>query len=299
MGEVDEDALIATHLRPLALAGDGDEWLLGNDGAKTAAYDAAASDCLVEGTHFAAAADPAFVAEKLLRVNLSDFAAMAAIPRAYLLCLAIPSGRWLAEFARGLATAQRRFAVVLAGGDLAKAARGCFVSLTLLGNHASRPLTRSGAGVGDDVYISGSLGAAAFRKYRLLPRPRLTLGQGLAGLATAAIDISDGLVLDLERLCRQSGVGMRICPARVPMASALLRAKISAAAKREIALSGGEDYELAFTAPAKSKAKLSRLAKRQGIRLSIIGEVAAHSGGERLEFVGGAPPLPQRGYQHF
>ncbi len=306
-----EDELIAAYLKPLA--GKGDKWLLDNDGAAISPYDAAASDCLVEGRHFPAAAEPGFVAEKLLRVNLSDFAAVAAEPKVYLLCLAAPSPTWVAAFAAGLKKAQRQFNLALAGGDLAKS-KTAFASATLLGNHCRHPLTRSGAKAGDEVYVSGSLGAAAATKYQSLPTPRLQLGRGLAGLASAAIDVSDGLALDLERLCRSSGVRMRLEVSCLPIASGLKRAGLSVAAEQRMALGGGEDYELAFTAPFRARTKLLNLAAALKLKLTRIGEVMARqntdpsnksskkAANEFLQLVGGQFGRlsdSKKGYSHF
>lgn len=273
---MNEDELIAAHLKPLA---SGDVWRLSNDGAKTDAFNAVTADCLLEGVHFPAAAEPKFIAEKLLRVNLSDFAAMGATPKVYLLCLAVANGQWLAKFALGLRAAGRRFSVALGGGDLVKSNGRCFASLTLLGDHGKRPLTRSGVAPGDDVYVSGGLGAAAAQKYATLPEPRLELGKGLLGIATAAIDVSDGLALDLERLCRESEVAMSIQADDVPIAAELARATLPAAAKRKLALSGGEDYELAFTASPLARRKIARLGERLGIALTVIGKAESKARG--------------------
>jgi thiamine-monophosphate kinase len=230
-----EFEFIARHLRPLATA----------RGALALTDDAAllepapgrqlvlAKDAMVAGVHFFAADPPGQIAQKLLRVNLSDLAAMGAAPLGYLLALARPkeiTDAWLAEFCAGLAADNAAFEVPLLGGDTVSTPGPLTLSLTAIGElPRGTALLRAGARAGDDVWVSGTLGDAALglkvlqgalpaaeparafliERYRL-PQPRLALGEALRGIASAAIDISDGLVADLGHILEVSGVGAEL-----------------------------------------------------------------------------------------
>ena len=277
-------------------------------------------DMLVEGVHFFAA-DPAFeVARKLLRVNLSDLAAMGARPRCYLLGLAIPETLdigWLREFARGLAADQARFALALAGGDTTATAGPACLSLTAIGEVApGRALLRSGAAAGDHVYVSGSIGGAAtglrvlrgdalpltdgereaaIARYRM-PEPRLALGRALP--ASAAADISDGLVADLGHICAASGLGARIRAARVPLSGAA-RAALGRGLGIADLLTGGDDYELVFTAPAGRANAVREAAARARVPVARIGTMTEGEGVAVFDDAGAAIEIGAPGYRHF
>ncbi len=276
-----------------------------------------AKDALVEGVHFLAD-DPAdTVAGKLLRVNLSDLAAMGADPLAYLTVIARPAGLedlWLEGFANGLARDQERFGLHLVGGDTVATPGPLLLSLTILGLvPRGRALTRAGAGPGELVCVSGTLGDAAMglrilrglaapedlalplvERYRT-PRPRLELGRALRGLASAAIDVSDGLLADLGHLLEASGVGAEVEAERLPL-SAAARALPGA---RATALSGGDDYELLFTLPADRQVELAALADRLGLPLTVIGRTRAEPGLTLLDARGRSLPIERTGWRHF
>ncbi|MBW8268527.1 thiamine-phosphate kinase [Caldovatus aquaticus] len=317
-----EFALIARHFRPLA-----------GPGALDLADDAAlldpppgrqlvlAADAMVEGVHFLPADPPETVGRKLLRVNLSDLAAMGAEPLGYLMTTSLPRGvadSWIAGFVAGLAEDQRIFGLSLLGGDTTATPGPACLSLTILGTvPPGAALRRAGARPGDAVWVSGTLGDGALglrvlrgelpgdaaghlaRRYRL-PEPRLALGQALRGLARAALDVSDGLVQDLGHLCRAAGCGAVIEAAAVPL-SAAARALVAAdPARLLLVLSGGDDYELLFAAPAGAEAEVERRAAAAGTPVMRIGQFVA--GPPEVAVLGpdGAPlALAREGWSHF
>lgn len=280
---------------------------------------AACIDTLSEGVHFPADAPAAAVGHKALAVNLSDIAAMGAKPAWALLALVLPTAdaSWVAEFTDGFQALAAQHGVALVGGDTTRGVQRA-ATVTLLGQvAASRALRRSGARPGDRVYVSGSLGdaaaglrlwqagerdtrgAAGFLCSRLhYPTPRLGLGAALGGLASAAIDVSDGLAADLTHILEQSGVGARLQVERVPL-SAPLRQVFSPEEALRLALTGGDDYELCFTAAASKEAAVLQAAKRAGVEVTAIGEIEAAAGLRLIDGAGRALTLPQAGYQHF
>lgn len=276
-----------------------------------------AKDALVAGVHFLPD-DPAdLVAGKLLRVNLSDLAAMGAEPLAYLTVIARPPDvpdAWLEGFARGLARDQAAFGLHLIGGDTVATPGPLLLSLTILGLvERSRALRRDGARPDELVCVSGTLGDAAMglrilrglaapedlalplvERYRT-PRPRLALGRALRGVASAAIDVSDGLLADLGHVLEASGVGARIEAAAVPL-SAPARALPGA---RLCALTGGDDYELLFTVPADRASLLADLSERLQLPLTVIGRTRAEHGLEVVDSNGAPLVLEKLGWRHF
>lgn len=227
---------------------------------------------------------------------LSDIAAMGAIPRFVFLSLAVPrrlSGRWLEEFFRGALALSRRFAVALAGGDLASSPDRVVLDVVGVGEvERGRALLRSGARPGDAIFVTGTLGLArlgleflrrrairfaplrAALRAHLTPSPRCSVGRYLVRrqLATAAIDLSDGLSTDLHHLCEESGVGASIDASRIPIATipADVRDRFGLD-PLNLALHGGEDYELLFTVPRAKASRVPRLIL--GVSLTRIGEV--------------------------
>ncbi len=276
-----------------------------------------AKDALVAGIHFLPD-DPAdLVAGKLLRVNLSDLAAMGAEPLAYLTAIARPADlpdAWLEGFVRGLERDQKAFGLHLVGGDTVSTTGPLVLSLTILGLvPRGRALRRDGARPGELVCVSGTLGDAALglrilrglaapdelafplvERYRI-PQPRLALGRALYGLASAAIDISDGLIADLGHLLRASGVGARIEAAAVPL-SPPARALPGA---RQSALCGGDDYELLFTLPADREPLLAVLSARLELPLTVIGRTRAEPGLDVVDERGAPVHLERSGWRHF
>jgi thiamine-monophosphate kinase len=281
------------------------------------------TDTIVEGIDYFPDDPPAQVAQKLLRVNLSDLAAKGAAPVGYLLTTALPPSRgedWLADFAAGLAADQARFGIMLLGGDSSATPGPPTLSVTAIGKvPAGEAVLRRGAKPGDLLCVSGTLGDAALGlavlqgkleagaadrqfladRYRL-PQPRVALGQRLRGLAHAMIDISDGLVADAGHLADASGVGMDIEAVRLPLSDAARAAIARQPERLRAALAGGDDYELLFAAPPEARAALAALAQEQAVPLAAIGTVAAGAGGVRVrDAAGRIMSVPQGGYRHF
>ena len=252
-------------------------------------------DWFLEGTHFLRDKHPPdSVGWKCLARALSDVAAMGGVPRCFLLSLAIPAshtGRWLSEFLGGLRRASRRFGCALAGGDTTKR-KEILVNITIVGEiEIGRAVLRSGTRPGDVIYVSGCLGEAelgleilprsrrpanpthSILKKHLYPEPRLALGRWLAEkrLASAMMDLSDGLSSDLPRLCATSGVGARLEAAKIPQTPNSDTARKLGLDPVDLAINGGDDYELLFTvAPQKAKS-LPRVF--QGVRITPIGRI--------------------------
>jgi thiamine-monophosphate kinase len=275
---------------------------------------AVTTDMLVEGRHFARDADPRKLGHKALAVNLSDLAAMGAAPRWALLSIGLPSAdeRWLEAFSAGLFALAGRFGVELIGGDTTRAETRVINVVALGEVPAGVALYRSAAQAGDDIWVSGELGGAALalarpeRQARFAelarrlhePEPRVELGERLRGLAHAAIDISDGLVGDLGHVVERSRLAARVHYERIPRAAALASLG-DAALERDCVLSGGEDYELAFTAAPAGRAAVAALAQELGLPLTRIGTMLA--GAPRLEVLdaSGRPLLFRGAFDHF
>ena len=281
---------------------------------------AVSSDMLVEGRHFLSTVDPFRLGHKALAVNLSDLAACGARPLAFTLALSMPQAdeAWLEPFSRGLLALADEHACELVGGDTTRGPLN--ICITVFGEvPQGQALLRSGARDGDDIYASGTLGEArlaleAFRGSLSLPAdafelararmeqptPRVALGQALRGIATAAVDVSDGLLGDLGHILRRSGVGARIdttAAGRLMLESCA--AAVDADLALEYALAGGDDYELVFTAPAASRDAVEAAAQRTGTRVTRIGGIEAGAG---LRLVDGrGEPLQRRfgSFDHF
>jgi thiamine-monophosphate kinase len=257
---------------------------------------ATSTDLLIEGRHFFPDVDPQALGHKALAVNLSDLAAIGARPLGCLLGLALPSAdlNWLDAFAQGFQALADLSRCPLLGGDTTRSTQGgVIISVTVFGTVApSCALRRDGAQVGDDIWVSGVLGEADIA-YRLLdgqmpshpqllaatrpalerPMPRLALGLALAGLAHAAIDISDGLLQDLGHILQASAVGARLRYDALPVAASL--AALPSAYVRQAVLAGGEAYELCFTAAAADRQKVQAVASAVGVAVTQIGQIDA------------------------
>lgn len=263
-------------------------------------------DTLVAGVHFPVELAPSDIGYRAVAVNLSDIAAMAATPRWMTLALALPdaSEAWLSAFAEGLYAAMTEFDVALVGGDTTSAPV-VVTTVQITGEvEPGRALLRNGARPGDAVWVTGTLGDAAAGLAGLeggamvrelvarftRPSARVAYGRRLAGVASAAIDVSDGLVDDLGKLCAASGVGAEIDAALVPMSSTLVE-HVDADTGRRYALAGGDDYELVFTsAEAPPDPGIMRLTRIGSV---VEGEgVTVLADGERLSIESG-------GYRHF
>lgn len=280
------------------------------------------TDTVVAGVHYVGDESADLVAQKLLRVNLSDLAAMGARPLAYTLNVALPStleDDWLERFTAGLAEDQRRFAITLAGGDSVSTPGPVTLTITAFGEVAAgAALRRSGARVGDLVYVSGTVGDGALglkvlrghasgltqahkdaliERYRR-PQPRVACGPRLVGLAHAAIDVSDGLAADLGHIAETSGVAAVVEATSVPLSTAAAAALELESDLRDAVLGGGDDYELLFTVPPGAAASVAALASELDLPLTAIGRIEGGHG-IRLTGAGGAEiGLPSRGYTH-
>jgi thiamine-monophosphate kinase len=269
-----EFAMIARHFRPLAGPGARD---LSDDAAVFSPPPGRelviAADAMVEGVHFLPGTAADLVGRKLLRTNLSDLAAMGATPFGYLMTVSLPRGNpdaWLAAFVAGLAADQAEFGLHLLGGDTTSTPGPISLSLTILGTVApGTALHRRGAAPGDGIWVSGTigdgiLGLDAARgdladpdfylagRYRL-PTPRLALGHSLRGVASAAMDVSDGLVQEVGHLCRAGALAADIWAADVPLSP-----QARAVDRLASCLTGGDDYELVFAVPADRESALPR-----------------------------------------
>ncbi len=315
---MNEFDIIQRHFAALTPPGPGALLGIGDDGAllSVAAGSelAVSTDALVAGTHFFPDADPFDIGHKSLAVNLSDMAAMGAAPRWMTLALTLSEAQlddaWLSGFSRGLAELARRHGVALVGGDLSRGPLA--VVIQLLGEcPEGQAIRRDGARPGDAVFLSGELGAAScalallkagrappppdFSARLRRPEPRLELGVSLRGLASAMIDVSDGLLADLGRLTQASGVGAAINIDAIPV-SPQLRALAVPGDPWRHALAGGDDYELCFTAPERNWRKLQAL----GRPVHRIGAIVA-APGLRCHREDGAEYRPAfaAGHDHF
>ena len=300
-GIVDESELIRRYFRSLGARRADVRLGIGDDAALLAVPAGSdlvmTTDALVEGVHFLPGAPARSLGHRALAVNLSDIAAMGATPSWMLLSLILPEVQesWLSEFCAGLAPLAERHSVALVGGNLSRGPLSITVELAGL-VPAGQALRRRGATPGEAIYVSGTpgdaaagrlAGASAASAPALIerfeyPTPRVSLGEGLRGLASACIDVSDGLYVDAQRMLASSGCAGQIDAALLPLSEALR----SLAAKQgwsttqllRLVLGGGEDYELCFCAPAQRESALQALAATLGERVTRIGEVTAGEG---------------------
>lgn len=278
------------------------------------------TDMLLQGRHFFADHPPDALAHKIVAVNVSDMAAMGAKPRWMLLSAALPQldEDWLQAFCGSLFTQAQRYGMSLVGGDTTRGSL-CF-SLTVIGEAPQgQALRRSGARVGDDIWVSGSIGLAAaalrhrlgvFRlpesllaacQERLLrPEPRPELGSRLLGTAHAAQDISDGLAQDLCHILRASKLAAEIDAAALPSSPELKR-QLPYAGWLSCVLDGGDDYELLFTAPPAARLRIEQIGRDCAVPLSRIGRTQPENGADRLWLRenGHLRPYAAQGFDHF
>ncbi len=329
MGGLGEIAFITDYLAPLAThpAAFG----LKDDAALWTALPAnglvITADASVAGVHFFEDDDPGDAAYKALATNVSDLAAKAAKPLGYTLSLALaeaPTQDWAARFADGLSRAQREFGIALIGGDTVTARGAWWMSITAFGEASPRGLVpRGGAKPGDCLYVSGTLGDAALAlklrhgkadfeqalppgacdfllKRYLYPEPRLALSPALARYASAAMDISDGLALDLSRMCDASGVSAEVEVASIPLSAAASAAATASPKAIEIILSGGDDYEILAAVPSGHSAAFETASKEAGVRVTKIGAIKAGAGAPVFRKPDGtALGLAAKGFEHF
>ncbi len=302
--------------------GVGDDCALIDAGDRTFAI---TCDMLVEQRHFFSDADPEALGHKALAVNLSDLAAAGATPRCFLLALALPRADegWLAAFARGLFGLAEAFDCELIGGDTTRAPQWheapgpLTICITALGETPpGQALSRAGARPGDDLWVSGTLGDAALALALAdgsatagaadrqacsarfdRPTPRVRLGERLRGLASAAIDVSDGLLGDLAHIAERSRVGARLRWDDLPRSEALRRQP--AALQQRCALAGGDDYELLLTAPPDRRAQVIAAGRDAGVPVTRIGEILAAPGIAVLDADGANMETPFSAFDHF
>jgi thiamine-monophosphate kinase len=281
------------------------------------------ADAIVAGVHYLPEDPPELVARKLLRVNLSDLAAMGARPLHYILTTALPAElgqEWLARFAQGLGEDQRHFGIELLGGDSVGTTGPAVLSLTAIGEIATgKEVRRSGAEPDDLVWVSGAIGDAflglrllrgahpdlaredrdyLIRRFRV-PDPRTELGPLLSGTAHAMIDISDGLLADLGHICETSHVSAQVELVSLPLSPAAQTIVEADPDIRPRLAAAGDDYELLFTAPAACSEAIAALRSRLGIPITRIGKIGPGAGVLLVDDRGRVIPLDHTGYRHF
>lgn len=319
------DRLVRDHSSPDVVVGVGDDCAVLDVGGGQLLL--VTTDLMTEGVHFLRSADPAALGDKLMAVNLSDVAAMGGRPTHAVLAMAVPADLdegFLRHLYDGLYARAERHGAALVGGDTTASRGPLTLALTLTGRvDPCRMLLRSGARPGDRVLVSGTLGdsaaglrltlgadAAGLRdedRDHLLarhhrPDPRVDLGRALAGLegVTAAIDLSDGLASDLGHICDRSEVGARILTGQLPLSVALQRyCEATGAAAVELALAGGEDYELCVTARPGAVPRATQAARELGVPLTEVGSIRRAPGRVRVDPSGAEHPLIHRGFEHF
>jgi thiamine-monophosphate kinase len=280
------------------------------------------ADALVEGVHFFRSDPPDLIARKALRVNLSDLAAKGCKPSGYLLVLSIPEwidGAWLEQFANGLRADQETFGVSLMGGDTTSTPGPLTIAITAFGHvPQGAMLRRSGARPGDLVFVSGTIGDAGGglaclkgegaslsvmeREYLVrrfqIPEPRLALGRTLLGVASAALDVSDGLLADLGHIAEVSSTRIEVDAARIPLSTAL-HALWPGNDGLAHAATAGDDYEIAFSAPSDQQEPVMQKAEAAGVLVTEIGRVVAGEGVVLLDPGGRPIPVSKPGFTHF
>ncbi len=323
-----EDSLIARYFRPLAT--EPGAFDLTDDAAilKALGEDiVVTTDAIVEGVHFLANDPSDTIAQKALRVNLSDLAAKGAAPAGFVLTLALrmADDAWLTPFARGLRADATRFGCPLLGGDTVSTPGPLMISITAFGRVAAgKMVRRSGAKPGDRVVVTGTVGDAALGldilrggkvaaalagdraasemlvgRYRV-PQPRNTLALAIRDHAHAAMDVSDGLAGDLAKLCVASGVSAVIDVPAIPLSPAAEAALAAGAVGIEALVSGGDDYEILCAIPEGGFEAFARAAASAGVAVSSIGTVIAEGAAPKfLDAQGRDLPLPRLAYSHF
>jgi thiamine-monophosphate kinase len=311
-----EFSLIARHFRPLAGPGALD---LTDDAAVLTPPPGRqlvlTADAMVAGVHFLADDPPDLVGRKLLRVNLSDLAAKGAVPLGYLMTVSTPKDTleaWFAGFAAGLAQDQATYGVTLLGGDTTSTPGPISLSLTIIGHVApDTAVHRFGAQDGDEIWVTGTIGDGALGlavaqgrlidptgflldRYRL-PQPRV--GFALAGIASAGMDVSDGLVQDLGHICRASGLSAEVFAGKVPLSDA---ARAAGPDWLVTCLTGGDDYELLLAVPPARSDALRREAGRAGIPVTQVGHFPPGPPKVMVRQANGEPlALTKEGWSHF
>lgn len=316
---IGEFELIARYFAPLARGFEGaggllsDNAFLPGDSRRDLVVK---TDTVVSGVHFLADEKPEFVAAKALRVCLSDLAAGGAKPFTYQLSLSLPRSwteRWIAGFTRGLAADQRRYGILLCGGDTVVSPGPLTVTITAFGHvPRGRGLTRAGARAGDALWVSGTIGDGSLgllaargrltapileKRYRR-PEPRSSLGPRLIGVANAVADVSDGLLADAGHIAHASRLAVHIARECVPLSPAAKRALVVEPSLWANVVGGGDDYELVIAVPPRKESALLKAARSAGVKVTQIGGFA-RGRGVTLTVAGRPIHAPRRGYVHF
>lgn len=322
LGEFDAIQRFFSRPVPAGTLGPGDDCALLPPQGESVAI---STDLLIEGRHFFPDVDPRSLGHKALAVNLSDLAAMGAKPQGCVLGLALPSLEtdWLHAFSEGWHALAERAGCPLVGGDTTRSLAGITLSVTVFGSVPdAQALRRNAARQGDEIWVSGHLGAPALALRVLLgdtlglmpseaqarladarralewPEPQLALGQALRGLAHAALDISDGLLQDLGHILKASGCAARLHWPAIPLAPSLVGLPL--ALQQDCALSGGDEYQLCFTAPAATHQHICDTAHALGVDVYCIGSIVAGQGMTLLDADERPMALPARqGFDHF
>lgn len=280
-----------------------------------------ATDGMVEGVHFLKDTPPKHIAKRLLRINLSDMAAMGATPHSYLLTIATPydSDRWFQAFTEGLAEDQEQFNIDLIGGDSMRHQGALFLSITMMGSvKHGHHVTRGGSQVGDDIYVTGTIGDAMIglalkQKKKLagltnpswfieryeLPTPRVAFGSHFSPFVTSALDVSDGLLGDMQHLIKNSGNGMKVHLDAIPHHPDVTTLFISEKELHIDAISNSDDYEILFTASPTHAEALMALAQDTNTPITRIGTVTESGTLEIVDQDENPIPLSIKGYDHF
>ncbi|MEQ9488246.1 MAG: thiamine-phosphate kinase [Alphaproteobacteria bacterium] len=321
-GEFD---LIDRYFKPLATSLPG-AFGLTDDAATICPADGnefvVTTDTIVETVHYLGGETPGNVAAKLMRVNLSDLAAKGAVPAAYSLNLALSAkidDAWLLAFSAGLAAEQEEFGIGLLGGDTVSTTGPLVLTITAMGEVArGTALHRFGANPGDRLFVTGTIGDGALgllaATYKLAdldqaendylrnryerPDPRVTVGPKLIGLATAAMDVSDGLIADCTHMAVASGLAATIDTITVPLSDAAATAIAMDPDLLETALTGGDDYEILFAAPESRRGQIAELAAETGVPITEIGSLVKGSGVVARDADGNAVSFAKPGYLH-
>lgn len=316
---MDEYSAVERYIRPLL---HGGTFVSNRDDAAQVLFSdhslIITKDLLVEGVHFLSGGNPKLLAKKALRVNLSDLASMGATPHSYLLGLSLPKGitnEWWREFAEGLREDNEHFSINLVGGDTTSNSSGIvIISITAIGIPGNKVLTRCKAQEGDYIYVSGTIGDAAlglmayknkipggctYLKYRYdLPIPRVQLAASIYTLASSCIDISDGLLQDIKTVCQISQTGAVINSMDIPLSEEARRAVMLNSTLLENIVTGGDDYELAFTVPPENCKQVEKIAAEQGVSISKIGLMTSEPEVRILDERGNEVTTLKQGYIH-
>jgi len=281
------------------------------------------TDTIVQGTHFLSEDSPNNIAAKLLRESLSDLAAMGSIPAYYNLSIAVNSNTksdWFEAFALGLLADQKKYNITLIGGDTVATSGPITLTITALGLvDKGKTIRRSGAKFDDDIWVSGSIGDAALglkvatgklnqiseanknylRSRYFKPNPRTLLGPKLVGHVNSAIDISDGLIADLNHICETSNLGAKVQITDIPLSNAAKDVLSIKPDYIDLILGGGDDFELLFTADKSFKKIKKKLTRALDLNLTKIGSIISGDSIQIFDQYGKIYPLPKFGYAHF